>query len=95
MLDPGNINSSACIYVSPWQQTKRALRLTLRTVVLPVTPQDLLREHLVVTLFLTMLVGAGGNAGMSRHFGSSCSAGPKFLKPALQPLNTRPVLERG
>lgn len=25
--------------------------------------QDLLREHLVVTLFLTMLVGAGGNAG--------------------------------
>lgn len=24
---------------------------------------DLLREHLVVTLFLTMLVGAGGNAG--------------------------------
>ncbi|KAG1677995.1 hypothetical protein FOA52_000790 [Chlamydomonas sp. UWO 241] len=25
--------------------------------------EDLLREHLVVTLFLTMLVGAGGNAG--------------------------------
>ena len=25
--------------------------------------QDLLRNHLVVTLFLTMLVGAGGNAG--------------------------------
>ena len=25
--------------------------------------QDLIREHLVVTLFLTMLVGAGGNAG--------------------------------
>lgn len=25
--------------------------------------QDLLKEHLVVTLFLTMLVGAGGNAG--------------------------------
>ncbi|CAN0360907.1 unnamed protein product, partial [Ectocarpus fasciculatus] len=25
--------------------------------------QDLLREHVVVTLFLTMLVGAGGNAG--------------------------------
>ena len=25
--------------------------------------QDLLRDHLVVTLFLTMLVGAGGNAG--------------------------------
>ena len=25
--------------------------------------QELLREHLVVTLFLTMLVGAGGNAG--------------------------------
>ncbi|KAG1655330.1 hypothetical protein FOA52_006726 [Chlamydomonas sp. UWO 241] len=25
--------------------------------------RDLLREHLVVTLFLTMLVGAGGNAG--------------------------------
>ena len=24
---------------------------------------ELLREHLVVTLFLTMLVGAGGNAG--------------------------------
>jgi Mg/Co/Ni transporter MgtE len=24
---------------------------------------DLLRDHLVVTLFLTMLVGAGGNAG--------------------------------
>lgn len=24
---------------------------------------DLLREHLVITLFLTMLVGAGGNAG--------------------------------
>ncbi len=25
--------------------------------------QELLRNHLVVTLFLTMLVGAGGNAG--------------------------------
>lgn len=25
--------------------------------------QDLIRQHLVVTLFLTMLVGAGGNAG--------------------------------
>ena len=25
--------------------------------------QDLLRNHLVITLFLTMLVGAGGNAG--------------------------------
>jgi hypothetical protein len=25
--------------------------------------QGLLKEHLVVTLFLTMLVGAGGNAG--------------------------------
>lgn len=25
--------------------------------------EQLLREHLVVTLFLTMLVGAGGNAG--------------------------------
>jgi hypothetical protein len=25
--------------------------------------QDLIREHLVITLFLTMLVGAGGNAG--------------------------------
>jgi Mg/Co/Ni transporter MgtE len=25
--------------------------------------QQLLRDHLVVTLFLTMLVGAGGNAG--------------------------------
>ena len=25
--------------------------------------QALIREHLVVTLFLTMLVGAGGNAG--------------------------------
>jgi hypothetical protein len=25
--------------------------------------EDLLREHLVVTVFLTMLVGAGGNAG--------------------------------
>ena len=25
--------------------------------------QDLLRDHIVVTLFLTMLVGAGGNAG--------------------------------
>lgn len=25
--------------------------------------QDLLRQHVVVTLFLTMLVGAGGNAG--------------------------------
>lgn len=25
--------------------------------------QTLLREHVVVTLFLTMLVGAGGNAG--------------------------------
>jgi hypothetical protein len=25
--------------------------------------QDLIRDHLVVTLFLTMLVGAGGNAG--------------------------------
>ncbi|CAM9209808.1 unnamed protein product, partial [Ectocarpus sp. 8 AP-2014] len=25
--------------------------------------QDLLRDHVVVTLFLTMLVGAGGNAG--------------------------------
>jgi hypothetical protein len=25
--------------------------------------QDLLKDHLVVTLFLTMLVGAGGNAG--------------------------------
>lgn len=25
--------------------------------------QNLLREHVVVTLFLTMLVGAGGNAG--------------------------------
>lgn len=25
--------------------------------------QDLLREHVVITLFLTMLVGAGGNAG--------------------------------
>ena len=25
--------------------------------------QDLLKHHLVVTLFLTMLVGAGGNAG--------------------------------
>ena len=25
--------------------------------------QDLLRDHLVITLFLTMLVGAGGNAG--------------------------------
>lgn len=25
--------------------------------------KDLLREHVVVTLFLTMLVGAGGNAG--------------------------------
>jgi len=25
--------------------------------------EDLIREHLVVTLFLTMLVGAGGNAG--------------------------------
>jgi Mg/Co/Ni transporter MgtE len=25
--------------------------------------QQLLKEHLVVTLFLTMLVGAGGNAG--------------------------------
>ena len=69
--------------------------LTLRTVVLRVTPQDLLREHLVVTLFLTMLVGAGGNAGRSRQFGSSCSARPKLLKPAQQPLNTRPVLERG
>ena len=25
--------------------------------------QNLLKEHLVVTFFLTMLVGAGGNAG--------------------------------
>lgn len=25
--------------------------------------QELLRNHLVITLFLTMLVGAGGNAG--------------------------------
>ena len=25
--------------------------------------QDLLKHHLVITLFLTMLVGAGGNAG--------------------------------
>lgn len=25
--------------------------------------QDLLKQHIVVTLFLTMLVGAGGNAG--------------------------------
>ena len=25
--------------------------------------QQLLRDHLVITLFLTMLVGAGGNAG--------------------------------
>ena len=25
--------------------------------------EDLLRDHIVVTLFLTMLVGAGGNAG--------------------------------
>jgi Mg/Co/Ni transporter MgtE len=25
--------------------------------------QDLLQHHLVITLFLTMLVGAGGNAG--------------------------------
>lgn len=25
--------------------------------------QELLRQHVVVTLFLTMLVGAGGNAG--------------------------------
>jgi Mg/Co/Ni transporter MgtE len=25
--------------------------------------QDLVREHIVITLFLTMLVGAGGNAG--------------------------------
>ena len=25
--------------------------------------QQLLKDHLVITLFLTMLVGAGGNAG--------------------------------
>jgi len=49
--------------------------------------QDLLRNHLVITLFLTMLVGAGGNAGnqsaikvirglVSHH--KSCKSGSAF-----------------
>lgn len=35
----------------------------VHSAVLGVFSQDLLRDHVVVTLFLTMLVGAGGNAG--------------------------------
>lgn len=37
--------------------------------------QQLLKDHLVVTLFLTMLVGAGGNAGAPRCAAGACSPG--------------------
>ena len=52
--------------------------------------QQLLKEHLVVTVFLTMLVGAGGNAGnqsaikvirglVSRDCILSCNVSAKLL----------------
>eukprot|EP00882_Tetradesmus_deserticola_P004211 GHRQ01004447.1.p1 GENE.GHRQ01004447.1~~GHRQ01004447.1.p1 ORF type:complete len:305 (+),score=30.85 GHRQ01004447.1:262-1176(+) len=53
-----------------WDEAMRRGRWLLGLLVLQSTSsfvldsyQDLLKDHIVVTLFLTMLVGAGGNAG--------------------------------
>ncbi len=40
-----------------------AVRVCVCVCVCVCVSQDLLKEHLVVVMFLTMLVGAGGNAG--------------------------------
>jgi hypothetical protein len=59
-----------------------------------VRPQDLLRDHLVVTLFLTMLVGAGGNAGNQSSIQASELIRAGQGKPGTQPLRGQPSLQQ-
>ena len=61
--------------------------------------QELLRNHLVVTLFLTMLVGAGGNAGNQSAIkvirglvSPFLSASKLELPPMWKPMQVRQVL---
>ena len=55
--------------------------------------QQLLRDHLVVTLFLTMLVGAGGNAG-ALAIAPSLHVQACLQSSANQGLDLRPHLVR-
>ena len=50
--------------------------------------QDLIREHLVVTLFLTMLVGAGGNAGNQSAIKVIRGMAMGSISPSLESLTT-------
>lgn len=65
--------------------------------------QGLLRDHLVVTLFLTMLVGAGGNAGNQSAIhvirglatGSLAATGPDFGRTLAHQAGVGAVLAAG
>ena len=57
------INTHACSSMQPRRWLLGLLMLQSMSSFVLDSYQQLLRDHLVVTLFLTMLVGAGGNAG--------------------------------
>lgn len=72
-----------------WTGTERALP----SLPLQDSYQELLREHTVVVLFLTMLVGAGGNAGnQSAIKVSQQGAGSRAQGPGDRRLLRRPQL---